>query len=244
MHLGSRRRMWYRAWWWSGLMCCLLVLALLPAPCSSDRAGGHSGDGTGKRHSDDSTSSGEEKEGLQAPASEVHLPPLSKTRVVGDDDETASKPDERGAPEARSKNRFEPMPATRTVQTASSDTPNEQARKLERKEGEMTSTVDDVAAEQRAVDEAGGDGVLPPAKGDSDPDATSDATGTRAPEKATGDETQAPPPESAPRELTEEEEKRQVYFYFCVPFIYPVLFLLMLLSLQRGPKVTKKCKSI
>ncbi|XP_077493920.1 HMG-coA reductase degradation 3 isoform X2 [Amblyomma americanum] len=209
MQRGSRRRMWYRAWWWSGLVCCLLVLAVLPGPCSCDRA---SGDGTGKRPSDDSASSSDEKEGLQAPASEVRLPALPKASAVGNSDDVSSNAEARETLEARSNNRFEPMPATRTVQTPSGDVSSEQTRKLERKEGEMTSTADDATIEQKAEDEAGGDSALPPAKGDSDPDATSATADVPPSPKATIEETQVPPPEPAPLELT-EEEKRAISLY-------------------------------
>nr|DAA34635.1 TPA_inf: hypothetical secreted protein 1488 [Amblyomma variegatum] len=105
MQRGSRRRMWYRAWRWSVLVCCLLVLGALPGPCSCDKAGGDNAGVAGKRHSDDSASSGEETEGLQAPASEVHLPRLSKTSAVRSSDDMPSDPEARGAPDARSNNR-------------------------------------------------------------------------------------------------------------------------------------------
>ncbi|XP_049512587.1 protein sel-1 homolog 1-like isoform X24 [Dermacentor silvarum] len=91
----------------------------------------------------------------------------------------------------------------RELQRWPTRTVTEQGQKLERKEGEMLSMADDAAAERKTEEKPVEDQTLPPAKGDAELDAAAAADAPST--KATGVTTS--PPEPAPRELTEEEQR-------------------------------------
>lgn len=206
MQLGSRRRMWYRAWW---LTWCLLALVALAGLVCGEGAGGD-GPAPAKRRSDDSGESADDKKiKLQEPVSEVRLPALP--RMSTDDDEEKEQPSRQQAAEApesgSTKNRFEPKPVEEAVQPPSKETSEEQMRKSERKDGEMTPTTDDIAAKQKAEEVPEDDHTVPPAKGDAEPDAAAADTLSA---KTTG--ATKTPPEPVPKELT-EEEKRAISLY-------------------------------
>lgn len=218
--------MWYRAWWW--WTACLLALVVLACVvhCDDDVAEGDKVSEKRLSSSDDDSHSHKDEPALQAPPSEVRLPALSKTAVEEDgdgDDQSDGKPvgalgdeqpsspsssESRGVPEARSNNRFEPMPAPQaTPEVPGADVvSDEPTQNLQRKDGEvvfMTDFTPDDAVVGQKSDDKTGDETLAPAKGDSESDAdSSSSTTTTAEEKA-----QVPPPEPAPRELTEEEKK-------------------------------------
>lgn len=209
MQLGSRRRMWYRAWW---LTWCLLALVALAGLVCGEGAGGD-GPAPAKRGSDDSgESTNDKKVKLQEPVSEVRLPALP--RVSTDDDEDKEQPSRRQAVEApesgSTKNRFEPKPVEETVRLPSKETSEEQTRKSERKDGEMTPSADDIAAKQKAEEGPEDDHNVPPAKGDAEPDAAAAAPADTLSAKTTG--ATKTPPEPVPKELT-EEEKRAISLY-------------------------------
>lgn len=190
--------MWFRAW---GLMWCLLALVALASLASGDKASGN-GPTSAKAGSDDDSESNSKKETkLQAPVSEVLLPALPRTSTGESDDK---EPLGREASKSSSSNnRFEPMSAMRTAEVANKDM-TEQGQKLERKEGEMLSMANDAAAERKTEEKPVEDQTLPPAKGDAELDAAAAAADTPS-TKATGVTTS--PPEPAPRELTEEEQR-------------------------------------
>ncbi|KAL1417748.1 hypothetical protein MTO96_026523 [Rhipicephalus appendiculatus] len=197
MQLGSRRRMWYRAWW---LTWCLLALVALAGLVCGEAAGGD-GPAPAKRRSDDSGESADDKKSkLQAPVSEVHLPALPRTST--DDDEVKEQPLRRQAAETpdsgSTKNRFEPKLVEETVRAPSKETSEEEMQKSE----QMT-----LAAKQKAAEGLEDDHTAPPAKGDAEPDAA--AADTLSGKAAAATKT---PPEPVPKELT-EEEKRAISLY-------------------------------
>lgn len=200
--------MWYRAWWFTW---CLLALVAFAGLVCGEGAGG---DGTApaKRRSDDSDdTTGDRKVGLQAPVSEVHLPALPRVGASEDEEEKGVL---RGrvaeAPElGSSRNRFEPKSVAETPQAPGKETSEEQMRKSERKDGEMTP-VADAATMQKAEEGLEDDrAVVPPAKGDAEPDAAAAAADTPSTKPTASTKV---PPEPVPKELT-EDEKRAISLY-------------------------------
>lgn len=221
--------MWYRAWcWWPACLLALVLLAcVVHCEDAAAAAEGDKGDKISeRRHSSSSDDSHSQEEGpaLQAPPSEVRLPALPKAdaaeneisdeegpsnsksmEALGGDQSPPPSSESRGVPEAHSNNRFEPMPAPQAQQVTGEDVvPEEPMQTLERKEGEVVAftvdTPESAAVEQKSYDGTG-DEALPPAKGDYESDADSSSAATAK------EETQVPPPEPLPRELTEEEKK-------------------------------------
>nr|XP_037272608.1 LOW QUALITY PROTEIN: protein sel-1 homolog 1-like [Rhipicephalus microplus] len=198
--------MWYRAWW---LTWCLLALVAFASLVWGEAVGGD-GPAPAKHRSDDSGEGvDDEKSKLQAPVTEVHLPALPSTST--DDDEVKERPPSRQSAEmpepGSARKRFEPKLVGETVQSLSKETSEEQIRKSERKDGEMTPTAEDVAAKQKAVEGLEDGHTVPPAKGDAEPDAAA----AEAPSGKTAGASKTLP-EPVPKELS-EEEKRAISLY-------------------------------
>ncbi|KAL3243237.1 hypothetical protein MRX96_020633 [Rhipicephalus microplus] len=132
----------------------------------------------------------------------VRAPTMTRSRS----DRRADKPQKCPNPGSARK-RFEPKLVGETVQSLSEETSEEQIRKSERKDGEMTPTAEDVAAKQKAAEGLEDDHTVPPAKGDAEPDAAA----AEAPSGKTAGASKTLP-EPVPKELS-EEEKRAISLY-------------------------------